>query len=72
MQCLTVCVFILYSHTTSWGKYIALYTGTKVKVHMIVAMKYSSSNHLSLVCLVVHCNISGSSVLCCNKTAEFI
>jgi len=49
MQCLTECVFILYSHTTSWGKYIALYAGTKVKVHMIVALKYSSSNHLSLV-----------------------
>lgn len=48
------------------------YAVTEVKVHMIVALKYSSFNHLSSVCLVVHCNISGSSFLCCNKTTEFM
>jgi len=56
-------------HTTGNVK---TYAVTEVKVHMIVALKYSLSKHMLSVCLVVHCNISGSSILCCNKTTEFM
>jgi hypothetical protein len=80
----------VYFHTTSWGKYIALYAGksekvshnrlraglrgnvktyacTEVKVHMIVALKCSSSNYLSSVCLVGHGNISGAQFCVATK-----
>lgn len=48
------------------------YAVTELNVHMIMALKYSSSKHMPSVCLVVYCNISGSSILCCNKTTEFM
>jgi hypothetical protein len=42
----------------------------EVKVHIIMALKYTSSKHVPSVCSVVHCHILGSSVLWCNKTND--